>query len=130
MNSQLCFSYTYLRFTHYLDWINFAQLTLKKCTKVTSSLTSIFGFADHWPAIVRTSVYRTFFRSQLDYGLPLFCLANSFACSPKTTQAIASLKTLHKLALAWCIGISRHTTQASVITAIAEPEAPDDTLGS
>ncbi|KAJ9048698.1 hypothetical protein DSO57_1032381 [Entomophthora muscae] len=107
-------SYTYLGFPHYPDGINFAQLTLEKCKKVTSSLTSIFGFADHWPAIVRTSVYRSFFCSQLDYGLPLLCLANSFACSPATTQAIASLKALHKLALAWCI--------ASAITVIAEPE--------
>ncbi|KAJ9050381.1 hypothetical protein DSO57_1014822 [Entomophthora muscae] len=65
-------SYTYLGFPHYPDGINFAQLTLEKCTKVTSSLTRLFGFADHWPAIVRTSVYRTFFRSQLDYGLPFF----------------------------------------------------------
>ncbi|KAJ9066334.1 hypothetical protein DSO57_1010545 [Entomophthora muscae] len=107
-------SYTYLGFSQYPNDINFTQLTLEKCTKVTMSPTSIFGFADHWPAIARTSV-------QLNYRLSLLCLANSFAHSPVITQAIADLKALHKLALTWCIGFFQHTTQVSAITAIVEP---------
>ncbi|KAJ9053969.1 hypothetical protein DSO57_1019151 [Entomophthora muscae] len=88
------FSYTYLGFSYYPDGINFVQLTQEKCTKLIFSLTSIFSFADYWPAI------------SAGLQIAFLCLKNSFACSPETTQVIVDLKALHKLALVWCIGIS------------------------
>ncbi|KAJ9049000.1 hypothetical protein DSO57_1029088 [Entomophthora muscae] len=72
INSQLCSLTHILYFLTTPDRMNFAQLTLEKCTKVTFSLTSMFGFADHWPAIVRISVYCTFFAASWTMDFSFF----------------------------------------------------------
>ncbi|KAJ9079490.1 hypothetical protein DSO57_1034848 [Entomophthora muscae] len=79
------------------------------------------GVAHAWSPLVRTTVYRTFFRSQMDYSLPLLFFANKFAKTPATTAAFRQLKKVHTQAMAWCTNISGRSLIASAITAIPTP---------
>lgn len=117
-------SYTYLGFPHLPSGIDIPGLVLDRCAKVERSFGSICAIADGWPAITRLTVYRTFLRSQLDYGLPLLrlCLAFSASGRERASQALQALTAIHTRAMAWCIGIRNHTGMAAAITSISSPQ--------
>ncbi|KAJ9048693.1 hypothetical protein DSO57_1032376 [Entomophthora muscae] len=79
------------------------------------------GVAHAWSPLVCTTVYHTFFRSQMNYSLPLLLFANKFAKTPATTAAFRQLKKVHTQAMAWCTNISGRSLIASAITAIPTP---------
>ncbi|KAJ9052502.1 hypothetical protein DSO57_1033488 [Entomophthora muscae] len=114
-------SYTYLGFPHTANGIQVAELATASANKVSASLSMLSGVAHAWSPLVCTTVYRTFFRSQMDYSLPLLFFANKFAKTPATTAAFRQLKKVHTQAMAWCTNISGRSLIASAITAIPTP---------
>ncbi|KAJ9071889.1 hypothetical protein DSO57_1032762 [Entomophthora muscae] len=110
--------YTYLGFPHMANGIQVANLASAAANKVSALMSMFSGVAHSWTPLVWTTVYRTFFRFQMDYPLPLLFFANKFAKSPATTAAFVCLKKVHTQAMAWCTNISGQSLITSVITFI------------
>ncbi|KAJ9077073.1 hypothetical protein DSO57_1020192 [Entomophthora muscae] len=110
--------YTYLGFPHTANGIQVAKLATAAANKVSASMSMLSGVAYSWTPLVWTTVYCTFFRSQMDYPLPLLFFANKFAKSPATMTAFVCLKKVHTQAMTWCTNISDQSLITSAITFI------------
>ncbi|KAJ9056979.1 hypothetical protein DSO57_1026926 [Entomophthora muscae] len=113
--------YTYLGFPHTANGIQVAELATASSKKVSSLLSMLSCVAHIWSPLVHTTVYCTFFRSHMDYSLPLLYFSNKFAKTPATTAAFLWLKKVHTQAILWCTNIAGHSLITSAITAIATP---------
>ncbi|KAJ9075791.1 hypothetical protein DSO57_1032317 [Entomophthora muscae] len=113
--------YTYLGFPHTANGIQVAELATAAANKVSASMSMLSDVAYSWTPLVWTTVYRTFFRSQMDYPLSLLFFANKFAKSPATTAAFVCLKKVHTQAMAWCTNISGQSLITSAIISIPTP---------
>ncbi|KAJ9059039.1 hypothetical protein DSO57_1006517 [Entomophthora muscae] len=92
--------YTYLGFPHTANGIQVAELVTAAANKASASMSMLSGVAYSWTPLVWTTVYRTFFGSQMDYPLSLLLFANKFAKSSATTAAFVCLKKVHTQAMA------------------------------
>ncbi|KAJ9053108.1 hypothetical protein DSO57_1027546 [Entomophthora muscae] len=113
--------YIYLGFLHTANSIKVAEVATASSNKVSSLLSMLSGVAHIWSPLVHTTVYCTFFRSQMDYSLSLLYFVNKFAKTPATTAVFLRLKKVHTQAMLWCTNIAGHSLITSAITAIATP---------
>ncbi|GAA5832650.1 hypothetical protein JCM11251_001397 [Rhodosporidiobolus azoricus] len=112
----------YLGVERTANGVDFPALLDRKVAQLNGSLHALQAAGGDWPLGVRLALYRSFVRSQLDYGGPLLALALSVPSPLRKRKSYRLLDNHHTQAMGWVTGIPPRS--ATVISKAVAGLAP------